>query len=107
MTATAAEPAAAHAPASHHTSLSVLGASALVMGGMVGSGVYMLPVALGKVGSISILGWLVSTVVALAVAAMFAQLVVAAPQARGVAGYVQAGLGRFLGVQATLIYWTA
>jgi arginine:agmatine antiporter len=107
MTAATTEAAAPAEPASHHSTLSVAGAAALVMGGMVGSGVYLLPVALGKVGSISILGWVVSTVVALVVAAMFSQLVVAAPQARGVAGYVQAGLGRFLGVQATIIFWTA
>lgn len=106
MTATAAEPAAHAAPASHHSNLSVFGAAALVMGGMMGSGVYLLPAALGKVGSISILGWLVSTVVALVIAAMFVQLVVAAPQARGVAAYVQAGLGRFMGVQTTVLYWT-
>lgn len=107
MTATTTEAAEAAEPVSHHSNLSVAGAAALVMGGMMGSGVYLLPVALGKVGSISILGWGLSSVVALIVAAMFSQLVVAAPQARGVAGYIQAGLGRFVGVQATVIYWTS
>ncbi|MFL5296061.1 MAG: amino acid permease [Phenylobacterium sp.] len=105
MTTTTAD--AATPAASHHSSLSVLGAAALVMGSMMGSGVYLLPAALGAIGSISILGWLVSSAVALAVAAMFAQLVVAAPDARGVAGYVQAGLGRFVGAQATVLYWTS
>jgi arginine:agmatine antiporter len=107
MTATTTEAARAAEPASHHSSLSVAGAAALVMGGMMGSGVYLLPVELGKVGSISILGWGLSTVVALVVAAMFSQLVVAAPQARGVAGYIQAGLGRFVGVLSTILYWTS
>jgi len=106
MTAATTESAVAAEPASHHSNLSIAGAAALVMGGMMGSGVYLLPAALGKVGSISILGWLVSTAVALVVAAMFSQLVVAAPRARGVAGYVQAGLGRFLGLQSTILYWT-
>jgi len=106
MTAAITEAAAPAEPAASHSNLSVLGASALVMGGMMGSGVYLLPAALGKVGSISILGWGVSTVVALVVAAMFSQLVMAAPRARGVAGYVQAGLGRFFGVQSTVLYWT-
>jgi arginine:agmatine antiporter len=107
MTAATTEAAAPAEPASHHSNLSVAGAAALVMGGMMGSGVYLLPVELGKVGSISILGWGLSSVVALVVAAMFSQLVVAAPQARGVAGYIQAGLGRFVGVQSTILFWTS
>lgn len=106
MTATTAE-TAPRAPAARHSSMSVLGATALVMGGMIGSGVYLLPASLGKIGSISVLGWLVSSLVALVVAAMFSQLVVAAPNARGVAGYIQAGHGRFVGVLATVLYWTS
>jgi arginine:agmatine antiporter len=38
---------------------------------------------------------------------MFAQLAVVAPDARGVSGYVQAGLGRFFGIQATVAYWAS
>src|SRR4051794_8796879 len=97
--------ATTHVP-SARTSMSVLGAAALVSGSMIGSGVYLLPASLAAVGSISILGWVTATVVALVLGAMFAQLAQAAPDARGVAGYVQAGLGRFFGVQATLLYWT-
>ena len=90
-----------------HAPMSVFGAAALVAGSMIGSGVYLLPASLGAVGSISILGWVAATTAALALAAMFAQLAAVAPQARGVSGYVQAGLGRFFGVQATVAYWAS
>jgi arginine:agmatine antiporter len=85
--------------------MGVFGAAALVAGSMIGSGVYLLPASLAAVGSISLLGWLAATVAALALAAMFAWLAAAAPDAEGLAGYVQVGLGRFFGVQATVIYW--
>jgi arginine:agmatine antiporter len=85
--------------------MGVLGAAALVAGSMIGSGVYLLPASLASIGSISILGWLAATGAALALAAMFAWLAAIAPDAEGLAGYVQVGLGRFFGVQATVVYW--
>lgn len=95
----------AETTAAAHGKVGLLGATALVMGAMIGSGVYLLPATLGAVGSISILGWAAATAAALAVAGVFVWLGPLAPQAAGLAGYVQAGLGRFLGVQTTLAYW--
>jgi len=100
---------AAAAPAdvsSHHGKVGVLGAAALVAGSMVGSGVYLLPATFGAVGSISILGWGAATLAALAIAGMFAWLSKAAPEAKGLGAYVQAGLGQFFGVQTTVAFWT-
>ena len=97
----AQRPQAAHAP------MSVFGAAALVAGSMIGSGVYLLPASLGAVGSISILGWIAATAAALVIAAAFARLASVAPEARGVAAYVEAGIGRFFGVQATVAYWAS
>lgn len=91
---------------SHHGKVGVVGAAALVAGSMVGSGVYLLPATFGAVGSISILGWAAATFAALAIAGMFAWLSQAAPDAKGMGGYVQAGLGRFFGVQTTVAFWT-
>jgi len=89
----------------HHGKVGLFGAVALVAGSMVGSGIFLLPVSLGAVGSISILGWIAATAAALAVAGMFAWLGGAAPQARGLPGYVEAGLGPFFGVQTAGCYW--
>jgi arginine:agmatine antiporter len=83
----------------------VLGAAGLVAGSMVGSGVFLLPATLGAIGSISILGWIAATLAALAIAGVFIQLARLAPQARGLPGYVAAGLGRFFGVQTAVVYW--
>jgi arginine:agmatine antiporter len=91
--------------ASHHGSVGLFGATALVAGGMVGSGIYLLPVSLGAIGSISILGWIAATGAALSVAGVFAWLSGVAPQAKGLPGFVEAGLGPFFGVQTAATYW--
>ena len=93
--------------ASHHGSVGLIGATALVAGSMVGSGIYLLPVSLGAIGSISILGWVAATAAALAIAGVFAWLGGAAPAAKGLPGYVEAGLGPFFGVQTAATYWAS
>lgn len=102
------EAAGSHAPAqARHGSVGVLGAAALVMGSMIGSGVYLLPATMGAIGSISILGWLVAAGAAIAIAGVFIGLSRRVPDAEGVAGYIRAGLGDFAGVQAGVLYWTS
>jgi arginine:agmatine antiporter len=85
-------------------SVGLFGATALVAGSMVGSGIFLLPASLGAIGSISILGWIVATLAALAIAGMFAWLASVAPQAKGIPDYVKAGLGQFFGVQTAVAY---
>ncbi|RAK63732.1 amino acid permease [Phenylobacterium kunshanense] len=99
---TGAAPAAAR-----HGSIGVFGAAAIVMGSMVGSGVYLLPATMGAIGSISILGWLVATLAALAIAGVFVGLGRIVSDAEGLPGYVEAGLGRLAGVQSAVLYWTS
>jgi arginine:agmatine antiporter len=106
MTAIETDGLAAPAPVgARHGSVGLFGAVALVAGSMVGSGIFLLPVSLGAVGSISILGWIAATAAALAVAGVFAWLAGAAPQAKGLPDYVEAGLGPFFGVQTAATYW--
>jgi arginine:agmatine antiporter len=99
---TAVRPEAA--PAAAHASVGLFGATALVAGSMIGSGIFLLPASLGAIGSISILGWIVATLAALAIGGMFAWLASVAPQAKGIPDYVQAGLGQFFGVQTAVAY---
>lgn len=94
-------------PTGRHGAIGVFGAAAIVMGSMVGSGVYLLPATMGAIGSISILGWLVATLAALAIAGVFVGLGRLVPHSEGLPGYVQAGLGSFAGVQAAVLYWTS
>ena len=90
-----------------HGKIGVLGAAALVAGGMVGSGVYLLPASMGAIGSISILGWLAATGAALLIAGMFAWLGQIEPHSTGLPAYVERGLGRFFGVQITITFWSS
>lgn len=99
--------AGSQAPAKgRHGSIGVWGAAALVTGSMVGSGVYLLPATMGAVGSISILGWVAASLAALVIAGVFVWLGPAAPKAKGLPDYVEAGLGRFFGVQCGVAYWS-
>lgn len=90
-----------------HSRVGLLGATGLVAGGMVGSAVFVLPATLAGVGSISMLGWIAALAAALVMAGVFMWLGPLAPEARGIEGYVRAGMGRFVGVQATVLYWVA
>ena len=49
-------------------------ATALVIGNMIGSGVFLLPSALASYGSISILGWIFTAIGAMLLALVFAHL---------------------------------
>jgi hypothetical protein len=47
-------------------------ATAMVVGNMIGSGVFLLPASLGAIGSISIVGWLVAAFAAALIGGVFA-----------------------------------
>ena len=82
-------------------------AALLVAGNMIGSGVYLLHSTLAPVGSSSLIGWIVASIGALALAVMFAGLGRLRPQADGLTDHAGEGLGRFFGYQASLAYWAA
>ena len=75
--------------------------TALVIGNMIGSGVFLLPAALAPFGGISILGWLVSAGGALCLALVFARLSAIMPRVGGPYAYAREGFGDFAG------FWVA
>jgi arginine:agmatine antiporter len=77
----------------------------LVAGNMIGSGIFALPATLGAVGSVSLLGWIVATIGAFGVAAVFANLSRVSKSVDGIVGYSTEGLGRFWGFAMALCYW--
>ena len=79
-------------------------ATALVASNMVGSGIFLLPATLAPIGGISLLGWLVATAGALAVALGFARLATTRPLAGGPCAYAEQALGRGIGFQAYMLY---
>lgn len=80
-------------------------ATFLVAGNMIGSGVYLLPATLGSVGSVSVIGWVVSGLGAFLLAGVFVMLIALRPESVGMVRQVRDGLGRFFGFHASLLYW--
>ena len=82
-------------------------ATMMVAGSMIGSGIYLLPVTLAAIGSISIYGWLIAALGGLALAGVFSLIFVMHPSDDGISGIVGDGLGKFWGIQGSFLYWFA
>ena len=78
---------------------------ALVVGNMIGSGVYLLPATLAPLGANALLGWGVTIAGALSLAWVFARLSVTIPKAGGPYAYVEAAFGRGPGFAVAWSYW--
>lgn len=78
---------------------------ALVMGNMIGSGVYLLPASLAPYGWNAVFGWVFTIAGALCLAFVFGSLAKALPHAGGPFGFVSAGFGRFPSFLVSLTYW--
>ncbi|MGD2071630.1 MAG: amino acid permease [Gemmatimonadota bacterium] len=79
--------------------------TALVVGNMIGSGVFLLPSSLAPYGGISILGWLVSAGGAVCLALVFAWLGAALPRLGGPYAFAHEGFGDFGGFWVAWAYW--
>ncbi len=78
---------------------------ALVMGNMIGSGVFLLPSSLAPYGGISLLGWLVSAGGSIALALVFARLARFHPASGGPYAYTRLAYGDFAGFLVAWGYW--
>ena len=87
--------------------IGVVAATLMVAGNMMGSGVFMLPANLAGIGSIALLGWLITCVGAIALALTFAKLASIDPAAGGPYAYTRKAFGDYMGYQTNLIYWLA
>ena len=88
-------------------SLGLSMATALVIGNMVGSGVFGLPSALASVGPISLLAWVITGAGAILLALVFANLGRAYPQTGGPYVYARRAFGDFAGFWTAWGYWIA
>jgi APA family basic amino acid/polyamine antiporter len=89
-------------------SMGVWMATALVVGNMVGSGIFLLPASLaGAAGPISIVGWAFTGVGAMLLALVFARLGRAMPRTGGPYAYARRAFGDFIGFQTAWGYWIA
>ena len=81
--------------------------TALVMGNMIGSGVFLLPASLAPYGTISLVGWLFTASGAVLLALVFGRLARIRPAAGGPYAYARAGFGDFAGFMVAWGYWIA
>ena len=79
--------------------------TALVVGNMIGSGVFLLPASLAPFGWNAMLGWIVTIAGALTIAFVFARLAQAFPQAGGPYAYTHAAFGPMAGFTIAWTYW--
>lgn len=80
--------------------------TALVIGNMIGSGVFLLPASLAAYGGISLLGWIGSSVGAIVLALLFSNLSKLVPNAiGGPYAYTREGLGEFAAFIVAWGYW--
>jgi basic amino acid/polyamine antiporter, APA family len=82
-------------------------AVALVMGNMIGSGVFLLPASLAPFGWNGVAGWAVTIAGALALAYIIAQLTLRLPDAGGPVGFVGKAFGPMPGFLVGFSYWVS
>lgn len=80
---------------------------ALVVGNMVGSGVFLLPATLVPFGWNGVLGWVGTTLGAICLAVVFGSLARACPAAGGPYAYSRQAFGPFAGFVVAWSYWVS
>ncbi|MDN3508466.1 MAG: amino acid permease [Candidatus Neptunochlamydia sp.] len=79
--------------------------TALVVGNMIGSGVFLLPASLASYGSITVFSWVATAIGAMLLAMVFAKLSTLFPKTGGPYIYCKEGFGNFIGFQVAYNYW--
>ncbi|MFJ9545600.1 amino acid permease [Streptomyces erythrochromogenes] len=110
MTSTAALSAEATAPPEpgrdpHARRFGLPIATCLVMGNIIGGGIFLLPASVAPFGTISLVAFAVLTLGAIALALVFGRLAHRHPQTGGPYVYARAAFGDFAGFLAAWSYW--
>lgn len=86
--------------------IGLITATSLVVGNMIGAGIFLIPSSLAGFGSISLLGWMFSAIGALILARIFSNLSkIIANKSGGPYAYSRAGFGDFIGFLVAWGYW--
>jgi basic amino acid/polyamine antiporter, APA family len=78
---------------------------ALVVGNVIGVGIFALPASLAPFGGLALAGWLLTSAGAIVLALVFARLAQLVPSAGGPYAYTRAGYGDFAGFLIAWGYW--
>jgi APA family basic amino acid/polyamine antiporter len=92
---------------SERTKLGYWTCVALVVGNVIGIGIFLLPASLAPYGLNALIGWLIVAVGCLALAGVFSRLARAFPEADGPYGYIRQTLGDVPAYMALWSYWIA
>lgn len=87
--------------------LGIFSLTSLVAGTMIGSGIFLLPAQLAKIGTISLLSWIITTLGAIFLGIVLAKLSILVPKSGGPYAYARAGFGDFIGFQTAYTHWIA
>ena len=79
----------------------------LVIGNMIGAGIFMLPISLSEYGSISLFGWIISGLIAIALAKIFKKLSKKYPGKSGPFTYTNIFFGEFIAFVVVWGYWVS
>lgn len=86
--------------------IGLITATSLVIGNMIGAGIFLLPSKLGGIGSISILAWIFTATGALILAKIFSNMSkIFVGKSGGPYAYSKAGFGDFIGFLVAWGYW--
>ena len=80
-------------------------ATALVVGSMIGSGVFLLPASLAHYGGVSLIGWAITLAGAMALAVVFARLAMRWPHTGGPYVFARNAFGALAGFLVAWSYW--
>ncbi|CAM5295908.1 amino acid permease [Streptomyces avidinii] len=110
MTSTATLPAETSVPPEqgrdrHARRFGLPVATCLVMGNIIGGGIFLLPASVAPFGTISLVAFAVLTLGAIALALVFGRLAERHPQTGGPYVYARAAFGDFAGFLAAWSYW--
>lgn len=86
-------------------SLGIWRATSLVVGNIIGAGIFMLPASLAMYGNVGLLGLIVTATGALLLAKVFARLSRDFPVLGGPYAYSREAFGEFIGFQMAWMYW--
>lgn len=82
-------------------------ATALVVGCIIGSGVFLLPASMAQYGGVSLVGWAITLAGALALARIFARLAMRWPQTGGPYVFARNAFGELPGFVVAWSYWVS
>ena len=104
---TASSDSSLSAPLKGPRQLGLFTATCLIVGNLIGMGVFMLPSAMASLGSVGLMGWGVTILGALCLALIFASLAQRSSAEGGIYAYSREAFGDYIGFQVAWNYWIA